>query len=70
LKPGRLIYSGGDVHIYQNHYDAVTEQLGRVPNPAPNLWVEPRSRIDQYEMGDFILEGYDPHPAIRAEMAV
>jgi thymidylate synthase len=70
-KPGELVYSQGDVHIYHDHFDAVKEQLGRTPKPSPHLYIDPTVKeIDQFTMDSFDIMGYDPHPAIRAKMAV
>ena len=72
LEPGMLIYSGGDVHIYNNHFDAVNEQVGREPAPLPTLKIrdwQPAS-IEDFKMDDFELLNYEPHTAIKAPMAV
>lgn len=69
LDVGEFIWTGGDVHIYSNHFEQVREQLGREPRALPKLVFAPKP-IDQYEIGDFTLEGYDPHPAIKAPIAV
>lgn len=71
LTPGEFIWVGGDVHIYANHVDQVTEQLRREPRQAPRLRLArcPAS-IDSYSIEDFIVEGYDPHPVIHAQVAV
>lgn len=71
LGVGDLVISFGDVHIYNNHRDQVAEQLSREPRPLPMLLIEGRfQQIDQYEFDDFILHGYDPHPAIKGELSV
>lgn len=71
LAPGELIWVGGDVHIYSNHRDQVEEQLRREPRSAPRLRLTRRpDSIDHYRIEDFVVEGYDPHPAISAEVAV
>lgn len=72
LDVGELIISFGDVHIYNNHMDQVREQLVREPKPLPtfNIMVSPLSRIEDYLPNDFVLKGYDPHPAIKAELSV
>jgi len=69
LKVGDFVWVGGDCHIYNNHFDAVREQLTREERPLPTLRFETKP-IDQYSVNDFVLEGYDPHPPIKAEMAV
>jgi len=73
MKPGNLVYSGGDVHIYQNHIKQTEEQLSRTPRPLPILLVNPDVKWKAWEditLADFEIVGYFPHPAIRAPMAV
>lgn len=71
LQADELIYSQGDTHIYHNHFDAVREQLSRKPKAAPHLYVDPMARtIDEFRMDHFELIGYEPHPLIKAQMAV
>ena len=71
LRPGTLTWFGGDVHVYRNHFEAVAEQVRRQPRPYPTLRiVNERSSIDDFEEGDFELDGYDPHPRIEIEIAV
>lgn len=71
LTASELIYTGGDVHIYHNHFDAVREQLSRAPKIAPQLFIDPSvDNIDDFTMDHFELIGYDPHPIIKAPMAV
>lgn len=71
LAPGEFIHSLGDTHIYQNHFDAVKEQLTREPYPAPTLWLNPEvTDIDGFTMDDIKLVDYQSHPTIKAEMAV
>jgi thymidylate synthase len=69
LEVGEFVWTGGDCHIYNNHFDAVREQLSREERPLPTLYFETKP-IDQYSVNDFVLEGYNPHPPIKAEMAV
>ena len=71
LALGDLVWMGGDVHLYLNHLDQAREQLGREPRPLPRMRLlrQPDS-IDGYRIDDFAIEGYDPHPAIHAEVAV
>ena len=70
-RPGELIYSQGDVHIYHNHFDAVKEQLSRKPKALPFLYIDPSIRnIDDFRLDSFEVMGYDPHDPIKAEMAV
>lgn len=66
---GDFIWVGGDCHIYNNHFDAVNEQLSRQERSLPRLKFEAK-KIADYVVDDFVLEGYDPYPAIKAEMAV
>ncbi|USI74457.1 thymidylate synthase [Sphingomonas morindae] len=71
LQPGTLVWMGGDVHLYLNHLDQAEAQLARAPRPAPRLRLLRRpDSIDGYRIEDFALDGYDPHPAIKAEVAV
>jgi thymidylate synthase len=72
LKVGDLIVSFGDVHIYKNHFEQVEEQLSRVPRAFPELTLNPGigSIDDHLVPGDFVVMGYTPHPAIKAEVAV
>ncbi|MCE6958805.1 thymidylate synthase [Cereibacter sphaeroides] len=71
LKLGEMVWVGGDTHLYLNHLDQVREQLSREPRavPAMRLLRKPDS-IDGYRIEDFDVAGYDPHPAIAAEVAV
>lgn len=68
---GEFVWTGGDCHIYSNHFEQVQEQLQREPRPYPRLeFVNGVKPFDQYEPEDFALVGYDPHPAIKAPVAV
>lgn len=70
LKPCEFVHTFGDVHIYSNHFDAVSEQLSREPKPFPIMRLNPAIKnIDDFKYEDFILENYNPHPAIKAEIA-
>ena len=71
LQVGDFVWTGGDCHIYSNHFDQVREQLSRAPRPYPTLVIKRRpASIFDYEFDDFAFEGYDPHPAIKAPVAV
>ncbi len=71
LRLGEFVWMGGDVHLYLNHLDAAREQLSRTPRPLPRLTLTPRAEsIDAYRIEDFVVEGYDPHPPIKADVAV
>lgn len=71
LDVGDFVWTGGDCHIYSNHFDQVREQLSREPRPYPKLSIKrkPASLFD-YAFDDFEFLGYEPHPHIRAEVAV
>src|SRR5690606_33395303 len=71
LEAGDFIWTGGDCHLYLNHLDQVREQLARDPRPLPRLVIgrRPESIFD-YRYDDFRFEGYDPHPLIKAPVAV
>jgi len=71
LKPGEFIHTLGDAHLYLNHLDQAREQLARSPRPFPCLRLNPAvNDIFGFEYADFTLEGYEPHPAIKAPIAV
>jgi len=71
LKPGELIITLGDAHLYLNHLEQADEQLQRAPRPLPRMKLDPRVReLDAFRFEHFTLEGYEPHPAIRAPIAV
>ena len=71
LVPDTLVWTGGDCHIYHNHFEQVAQQLTRTPRPGPHLMIErvPAS-IDDYRFEDFSLVDYQPHPPIKAPIAV
>ena len=71
LLPGEFIWTGGDCHIYLNHFAQVREQLSRTPRAYPKLVIrrKPESIFD-YRYEDFAFEGYNPWPAIKAPIAV
>jgi thymidylate synthase len=71
LDVGELVWTGGDCHIYLNHLEQVNEQLGREPYPLPTLKLARKPEdIFNYQFDDFIVEGYQHHPAIKAPIAV
>lgn len=71
FQPGEFVWTGGDVHIYENHLDQVRQQLGREVYEFPMLWINSEiKRIDDYDFSDFELVGYKHHPAIPAPVAV
>ena len=71
LRPGDLVWVGGDVHLYLNHLAQAREQLSRDPRPFPVMRLAARATgIDDYRIEDFTVEGYAPHAAITAEVAV
>ena len=71
LELGDFVWVGGDVHLYLNHLDAAQEQLSREPRNAPTMrLIRKAASIDDYRIEDFAVEGYDPHKAIAAEVAV
>ncbi len=71
LEVGDLVWIGGDCHIYDNHLEQVTEQLGREPFPFPTLTITTkRDSIFDYQFEDFAIQNYQHHPAIRGAVAV
>ncbi len=71
LKPGELVHTLGDAHIYHNHVDQVKEQLSRKPMPLPSLKLNPKIKnIDDFKMEDIELVNYEYHPPIKAQMAI
>ena len=71
LEPGEFIWTGGDTHIYDNHREQVTEQLTRTAYPYPRLRItRTPDSIFEYTLDDFVIEGYQHHPTIKAPIAV
>lgn len=71
LKPGEFVHTLGDAHLYLNHLEQARLQLTREPRSLPRMRINPEVRaIDAFRYEDFTLEGYDPHPAIKAPVAV
>ncbi len=71
LQPGEFIWTGGDTHLYNNHFEQVKEQLTREPKKLPTLRINPEIKdLFAFTFEDFTLEGYDPHPPIKAPIAV
>lgn len=71
LSPGEFVWAGGDVHLYLNHLEQAREQLSREPRALPKMRLtREAASIDDYHIEDFEVVGYDPHPAIKADVAV
>jgi thymidylate synthase len=71
LRPGAFVHSFGDVHLYANHFEQAREQLSRAPRPLPRMMLNPERRaLSDFVYEDFVLTGYEPHPHIKAPVAV
>ena len=71
LEPGDFVWTGGDTHIYHNHFEQVQEQLSRSPRPLPRMIIKRKApTLFDYDYDDFELVDYDPYPAIKAPVAV
>ncbi|MDR3088098.1 MAG: thymidylate synthase [Azoarcus sp.] len=71
LAPGDFIWTGGDCHLYSNHLDQTREQLTRAPRALPTISLNPAvDDIFAFRFEDFTLSGYDPHPHIKAPVAI
>ncbi len=71
LQPGEFVHTFGDLHLYKNHLEQARTQLSREARPLPTMHLNPARRaIDKFEFEDFELRNYNPHPAIKAPIAV
>ncbi len=71
LKAGEFVHVIGDAHVYRTHIEPLLVQLDRTPRPFPKLKIDPSiTDIDAFRFEHFTIEGYDPYPAIKMEMAV
>jgi thymidylate synthase len=71
LEAGEFVHTLGDTHLYTNHLDQARLQLTREPRPLPRMIINPDVKnIFDFKYEDFTLEGYDPHPHIKATVSV
>jgi thymidylate synthase len=71
LEVGDFVHTLGDAHLYLNHLDQAREQLTREPRPLPELWLDPSiTSLDAFTLDSIKVTGYDPHPLIKAPIAV
>ena len=70
LEPGEIVWTGGDVHVYLNHSEAVETQLARKPGSLPTLELTSKPTINDYTIEDFHVSGYEPQDSIKAPVAV
>ena len=71
LKPGEFVHSFGDVHLYNNHIEQAKLQLSREPRALPRMEIDPSvTDLSAFRYEHFTLKDYDPHPHIKAEVAV
>ena len=71
LKPAAFVHTLGDAHLYLNHVEQAQLQLTREHRPLPTMKINPEVKnIFEFKFEDFQLEGYDPHPTIKAEISV
>ena len=70
LQPGEFVHTFGDAHLYLNHVEQARTQLQRDPRPLPLMHLADKTDLFAFDEADFVLEGYDPHPHIKAPVAV